>query len=180
LGGGAAPAPPLAPWGASSIRVAKKNARNTGRPPLRWRDWPGWLSYAACSRSRGGRRRKAVALLQFKPCQLSNVQEETHSCAREQVVIARPPVPTPPRRYRRSLVSKQGALYGTQQCDLRVGTRSSLTKWRYRVVIDYVGGPLSHRGRKGCRLFRGSRHVCEFGKTASCLWVFVVVVVASD
>jgi hypothetical protein len=30
LGGGAAPAPPLAPWGASSIRVPKKNARCPG------------------------------------------------------------------------------------------------------------------------------------------------------
>jgi hypothetical protein len=49
LGGGAAPAPPLAGSGrfcASSIRVAKKNARC----PLAREAWPGWLSYAHCSR----------------------------------------------------------------------------------------------------------------------------------
>jgi hypothetical protein len=50
LGGGAAPAPPLAAWFASSIRVPKKNARCPGLPPL-WRKgaWPGWLSYVPCS-----------------------------------------------------------------------------------------------------------------------------------
>jgi hypothetical protein len=47
--------------------------------------------------------------------------------------------------------------------------------------VNYVGGPPSQAPRQGgggCRLFRGSGHVCEFGKTASCQWVFVVV--ASD
>ena len=42
---------------------------------------------------------------------------------------------------------------------------------RYRVVVDYGGGPLSHRGRGGCQLFRGSWRVCGFGKTASWLAV---------
>jgi hypothetical protein len=36
---------------------------------------------------------------------LSNVQEESLSCARDQVVIARPPVLTPPWRYRLSALS---------------------------------------------------------------------------
>jgi hypothetical protein len=97
-------------------------------------------------------------------------------CARDQVVIARPPVLTPPRHYRRSLVSK--GRFTTPTNMICVGIRSGLPKRRYRVVIDYVAGPLRHRGKAGCRLFRGSRHMCEFGKTASCLWVFVVV--ASD
>jgi hypothetical protein len=40
-----------------------------------------------------------------------------------------------------------------------VGIRSSLPKMQYRVVMDYVGGPpLSHRGRGGCRLFRGGSY----------------------
>jgi hypothetical protein len=54
LGGGAAPtAPPLAGSGrscASSIRLAKKNARCPCLPGLARKAWPGWLSYAACSR----------------------------------------------------------------------------------------------------------------------------------
>jgi hypothetical protein len=38
-----------------------------------------------------------------------------------------------------------------------VGIRSSLPKRRYRVVvIDHVGDFLRHRGKAGCRLFRGS------------------------
>jgi hypothetical protein len=52
-GGGAAPAPPLVGSGrfcASSIRLAKKNARCPGLPEVLRRAWPGWLSYAACSR----------------------------------------------------------------------------------------------------------------------------------
>jgi hypothetical protein len=39
-------------------------------------------------------RRKAVTF--HNPQAFSNVQEENHSCARDQVVIARPPVLTPP------------------------------------------------------------------------------------
>jgi hypothetical protein len=62
---------------------------------------------------------------------LSKVQEENRSCARDQVVIARPPVPTPPRRYRRSLVSGRFAVSINVIC---VGIRSSLPKRRYRVV----------------------------------------------
>jgi hypothetical protein len=53
-----------------------------------------------------GRRKKSAAF--HNPQALSNVQEEEESlsCARDQVVIARPPVLAPPWRYRRSLVSK--------------------------------------------------------------------------
>jgi hypothetical protein len=93
-------------------------------------------------------------LLCHNPPALLAVQEENHSCARDQVVIARPPVLTPPRRYRRSLVSK--GRFTAPINVICVVIRSSLPKRRYRVVMDYVGGPLSHRGRKGYRLFRGS------------------------
>jgi hypothetical protein len=73
------------------------------------------------------------------------VQEENHSCARGQVVIARPPVLTPPWRYRRSVVSKgRFAIFINVIC---VGIRSSLPKRRYRVVIDYEGDLLRHRGK---------------------------------
>jgi hypothetical protein len=55
LGGGAAPAPTRGAWGcscASSIRLAKKNARCPGLPALRRPEGlgGGWLSCAACSR----------------------------------------------------------------------------------------------------------------------------------
>jgi hypothetical protein len=106
----------------------------------------------------GSRRRKAVAF--HNPQALSNVQEEglssTISCARRQVVIARPPVLTaPPWRYayRRSLVSK--GRFAISINVICVGICSSLPKRRYRVVIDYVGDPLRHRGKAGCWLFRG-------------------------
>jgi hypothetical protein len=46
------------------------------------------------------------------------------------------------------------------------------------LVSLVIGGPLRQRGKAGCWLFRGSWRVCEFGKTACCLWVFVAV--ASD
>jgi hypothetical protein len=94
------------------------------------------------------KRRNAVALLRLK-------KKPIDSCARDQVVIARPPpVLTPPRRYRRSLMSKgRFAMSITVIC---VRTRSGLPKRRYHVVIDYVGGPLRHRGKAGPRLFRGS------------------------
>jgi hypothetical protein len=66
FGGGAAPAPTRDTWGASSIRLTKKNARCQCQAVRAWpgRDaWLGWLSYAACSRAGGpARRRKAVAL----------------------------------------------------------------------------------------------------------------------
>jgi hypothetical protein len=93
-------------WGASSIRVPKKNARDTvSRPSL---GLAGMAELRALFPGRPGGRSKAVAFC--NPQALSNVQEENLSCARDQaggnVVIARPPVLTPPWRYRRSLVSK--------------------------------------------------------------------------
>ena len=61
------------------------------------------------------------------------------------VVIARPPVLTPPWRYRRSLVSKgRFAICINVIC---VGIRSSLPKRRYRVAIDYEGDLLHHRDK---------------------------------
>jgi hypothetical protein len=107
-----------------------------------------WVSSTVPGRARAD---KTVAF--HNPQAFSNVQEESHSCARDQVVLARPPVLTPPWRYRRSLVSKgRFAIFINVIC---VGTRSSLPKGRYRVVIDYVGDPLRHRGKAGCWLFRG-------------------------
>jgi hypothetical protein len=158
LGGGAAPAPIRGAWGASSIRVPKKSARCPGPPGRPRKAWPGWLSLLHCSREGG--RSKAVAF--HNPQALSNVQEENLSCARDQVVIARPPVLTPPWRYRRSLVSK--GRFAISINVICVGIRSSPPKRRYRVVIDYVGDPLRHRGKAGCWLFRGLWRVCEFGK----------------
>jgi hypothetical protein len=77
LGGGAAPAPTSGAWGASSIRVAKKNARRPGlREELLPKSWPGWLSYVHCPR--GGQEEKSRCFLQ--PQALSNVQEEALSC----------------------------------------------------------------------------------------------------
>jgi hypothetical protein len=76
------------------------------------------------------------------------VQKESLSCARDQVVIARPPVLTPPWRYRRSLVSK-GERFTTSINVFCVGIRSGLPKRRYRVVIDYVGDPHPPPPRQG-------------------------------
>jgi hypothetical protein len=90
LGGGAAPAPTGGAWGDSSKRVAKKNARCPGPPRLARKAWPGWLSYA-CSREGQGEQSRCFSQPTYR---LSDVQEETHSCARDQVVIARPPVLT--------------------------------------------------------------------------------------
>jgi hypothetical protein len=40
-------------------------------------------------------------------------------------------------------------------------------KARYRVVKDYVGDLLRHRGKAGCRLFRGFYGACvNLGKTS--------------
>jgi hypothetical protein len=143
-----APAPTRAAWGATLIRVPKKNARCPGRPGLAWETWAGWLSYAPCSRRGQGEQSRCFATIQA----LSNAQEEAHRCARDQVAIARPPVLTPPRRYRRSLVSK--GRFDIPINAICVGIRSSPPKRRYRVVMDYVGGPLRHRGKQaGCRLF---------------------------
>ena len=83
--------------------------------------------------------------------QKPNVQEETHSCARDQVVIAKPPVPALPQHYRRSLVSK--GRFDVPTNVMCVGIRSGPPKRRYCVVMDCVGGTLGHRGRRGCRLF---------------------------
>jgi hypothetical protein len=123
-----------------------------------------------------GRARGHKAADFHNPQALLNVQEENLSCARDQVVIARPPVMTPPWRYRRSLVGKGRFAISTNV--ICVGICAGLPKMRYRVVIDYVGDPLRHRGKAWCWLFRGLRRVCEFEKTLSCLWIFVVV--ASD
>ena len=42
-------------WGASSNRVAKKNARYPGLPPLWRKTWPGWLRYAGPPRGDSAR-----------------------------------------------------------------------------------------------------------------------------
>jgi hypothetical protein len=56
-------------------------------------------------------------------------------------------------RYRRPLVSKgRFTIFINVIC---VGTRSSLPKRRYRVVVDYVGDLLRHRDKAGCWVFRG-------------------------
>jgi hypothetical protein len=70
-------------------------------------------------------------------------------CARDQVVIARPPVltDTPMARYRRSLVSK--GRFTISSNVICVGTRSSLPKRRHRVVMDYEGDLLRHAPRQG-------------------------------
>jgi hypothetical protein len=150
LGGGATPAPTRGAWGASSIRVPKKNARCPGLPPQK--AWPGWLSYVPCSREGQGEQSRCFS----QPTQASpNVQEENLSCARDQVEIARPPALTPPWRYRRSLVSKGCFTISINVICVWECIRSSLPKRRYRVVIGYVGDLLRHRGKAGCRLFRG-------------------------
>jgi hypothetical protein len=131
-----------------------------------------WPRYASISREGQGGESRCFS----QPTGLVKCAEESLSCARGQVVIARPPVLTPPWRYRRSLVSK--GHFAISINVICVGIRSSLPKRRYRVVIDYVGDLLRHRGKAGCWLFRGLWRVCKFGKTSSCLWVFVVV--ASD
>jgi hypothetical protein len=51
----------------------------------------GWADFSVVGRARGN---KAVAF--HTPQALSDVQEQNRSCARDQVVVARPPVLTPP------------------------------------------------------------------------------------
>jgi hypothetical protein len=85
---------------------------------------------------------KPLLFTTHRPSQ--NVQEENHSCARDQVVIARPPVLTPPCHYRRSVVSK--GRFAISLNVICVGIRSGLPKRRYRVVVDYVGDTIRHRG----------------------------------
>jgi hypothetical protein len=65
-------------------------------------------------------------LLCHNPQALSDVQEESLSYARDKVAIARLPVRTPPRRYRRSLVSK--VRFAISINVICVGIRSSLPK----------------------------------------------------
>jgi hypothetical protein len=52
----------------------------------------------------GGPGETKPLLFTTHPLAFSDAQEENHSCARDQVVVARPPVLTPRWRYRRSLV----------------------------------------------------------------------------
>jgi hypothetical protein len=121
---------------------------------------------------------KPLLFTTHNPQALSNVQEENLSCARDQAVIARPPVLTPTWRYRRTLVSKGRFTISINA--ICVGIRSSLPKRRYRVVIDYVGDLLRHRGKAGFWLFRGlcDAPCANLGKHRVAWWVFVVV--ASD
>jgi hypothetical protein len=86
------------------------------------------------------RRSKAVDLPRFatrrKPCRMRKKKPIAAYVTRCQVVIARPPAPTSPRRYRRSLVSK--GHFTASINAICVGTCSSLPKRRYRVGIYYV------------------------------------------
>jgi hypothetical protein len=152
FGGGAAPAPTGGAWGASSIRVSKKNARCPGLRGLPTKAMRGMAELRPLSPGvAGGWGIKAVAF--HNPQALSNVEEENRSCARDQVVVARPPALTSPWRYRRSLVSKWR--FTTSINVICVGIRSSLPKRRYRVAIDYEGDLLRHRDKSGCWLLRG-------------------------
>jgi hypothetical protein len=100
----------------------------------------------------GGRGAKPLLLTTHKPCQVRK-KKQSLSYARDHVVIARPSVLTPPWHYRRSLVSK--GRFAISINVICVGICSSLPKRRYRVVIDYVGDLLRHRGKAECWLFRG-------------------------
>jgi hypothetical protein len=146
FGGGAAPAPTGGAWGASSIRVPKKNARCPGLPELLPRKaWPGWLAELAPLFPGGGGGAKPLLFTTHKPCQMCK-KKDIAVHARDQVVIARPPVLTPPWRYRRSLVSK--GRFAISINVICVGIRSGLPKRRYRVVIYYVGAPLPPPSRQ--------------------------------
>jgi hypothetical protein len=107
-----------------------------------------WVSSTVPGRARGN---KAVAFHNLQG--LLKCARKNLSCARDQVVIARPPVMTPPWRYRRSLVSK--GRFAISINVICVGICSGLPKRRYRVAIDYVGALLRHRGKAWCWLFRG-------------------------
>jgi hypothetical protein len=93
LGGGAAPAPTGGAWGASVIRVSKKNARCPGLRELLPKDMRGMAELRPLFPGGAGGEKP---LLCHNPQALSNVQEENRSCARDQVVVARPPALTPP------------------------------------------------------------------------------------
>jgi hypothetical protein len=123
-------------WGASSIRVPKKNARCPGLRALRAKAMRGVAALAPLFPVRPGGERPL--LFTGYPQALSNVEEENLSCARDQVVIARPPVLTPPWRYRRSLVSK-GRFANTHQRDLRGNLfRPSEKAWRFSQKNDWI------------------------------------------
>jgi hypothetical protein len=81
-------------WGASSNRVPKKNAGYPGRPTRRREAMRGVFGLAPLFP--GGRGEGEQSRCFSQPRGLLNVQEGTRSCARDQVVIARPPVLTPP------------------------------------------------------------------------------------
>jgi hypothetical protein len=69
VGRGAAPAPTGGAWGASSIRVPKKNARCPGLPELLRKAWPGWPGLLPCSREGGGGA-KPLVFTTHKPCKM--------------------------------------------------------------------------------------------------------------
>jgi hypothetical protein len=87
VGGGAAPAPPHAAWGASSIRVPKKNVRCLGLWVRCPKAWAGWLRYVHCSRSREGQEEKSRCFATVhKPCRMRK-KKPIAVRARDQVVI---------------------------------------------------------------------------------------------
>jgi hypothetical protein len=118
--------------------------KTRGARPWGWgtaypKAWPGWQGYAHCSRegqedqSNGFATTHTHALLDVQAAR----RKRSHSCASDQVVIARPPVLTPPRRYRRSLVSK--GRFAISINVICVGIRSGLPKrrhMRYRISRD--------------------------------------------
>jgi hypothetical protein len=109
-----------------------------------------WVSSPVPGRARGG---KAVAF--HNPQASQSGQEENHSCARGQVVIARPPVLTPPMTLSAPSCESKGR-FTTSMNVICVGIRSGgLPKRRYCVAIDYKGDLLRHREKSGCWLLRG-------------------------
>jgi hypothetical protein len=166
-------------WGASSIRVPKKNARCQA-----FRAWlartEGLAGMAELRPLSPGGPGGAKPLLCHNSKASSNVQEEDHSCARGQVEIARPLVLTPPRRYRRYLVSKGRFTISTNdQRDLRGNPFKPPEK-----AISRGDGlcrrpsPPPRQGRApvvGCLVGHGA---CELGKSelpvgfrGCCVWL---------
>jgi hypothetical protein len=111
--------------------------------------WMGWLSYVRCSREGQEEKRRCFAAA-HRPCQVRKKKTIVAHVARWQVVIARPPVLSPDTP---ATIAGRFAISINVIC---VRIRSGLPKRQYRVVIGYVGGPLRHRGKAGCWLFRGS------------------------
>jgi hypothetical protein len=59
--------------------------------------WPGWLSLLHCLFPGGPGGEKPLLFTTHRPCQMCKKKKKALvSCARDQVVIARPPVLTPP------------------------------------------------------------------------------------